>query len=230
MKKNIELNDILKEKLKVDDEAKQMAKAFTDAFGSIIKGTSSVEDAITSLLDKIADLIIQITILEPLEKSLRSFFSNSGGISGGGGLISTITSMFGFKDGGAFDAGVQKFAKGSAFTNQVVSSPTLFQMATGTGMMGEAGPEAIMPLSRSSDGSLGVRVTGSQVSHPNVSVVVVNNTTEKAETKETVDSKGNRKIEVMIGDMTAGEVSRSGSAAQKSIKSTFGLNQQLIRR
>ncbi len=54
--------------------------------------------------------------------------------------------------------GVQMFAKGGAFTNGVVSTPTAFNM----GMMGEAGPEAIMPLSRTSDGSLGVRVTGGQ--------------------------------------------------------------------
>jgi phage-related minor tail protein len=48
---------------------------------------------------------------------------------------------------------VRPFAKGAAFTNGVVSSPTLFDM----GLMGEAGSEAIMPLHRGPDGSLGVR-------------------------------------------------------------------------
>ncbi len=48
------------------------------------------------------------------------------------------------------------FALGGVFTNSIVSSPTMFDM----GLMGEAGPEAIMPLSRGSDGSLGVRMMG----------------------------------------------------------------------
>jgi len=47
----------------------------------------------------------------------------------------------------------RKFALGGAFDNGIVTEPTLFNM----GLMGEAGPEAILPLSRGSDGSLGVR-------------------------------------------------------------------------
>ena len=39
----------------------------------------------------------------------------------------------------------------------IVNSPTLFPMRGGTGLMGEAGPEAIMPLARGADGRLGVR-------------------------------------------------------------------------
>jgi hypothetical protein len=48
------------------------------------------------------------------------------------------------------------FADGGAFTNRVVSRPTEFDM----GLMGEAGPEAVMPLTRTADGSLGVRADG----------------------------------------------------------------------
>jgi hypothetical protein len=48
------------------------------------------------------------------------------------------------------------FALGGVFTNGLVTSPTAFPM----GLMGEAGPEAIMPLGRSADGSLGVRMFG----------------------------------------------------------------------
>ena len=51
-----------------------------------------------------------------------------------------------------------------------------------------------------------------------------------ATTRETVDSKGNRRVEVLIGDMAASEISRSGSSSQKSIRSTFGITPQLIRR
>ncbi|HBN8147330.1 TPA: phage tail tape measure protein [Pseudomonas aeruginosa] len=64
-------------------------------------------------------------------------------------------------DGGAWANGVQFFANGAAFTNSIVSRPTAFGMAGGrTGVMGEAGPEAILPLARAADGSLGVRSVG----------------------------------------------------------------------
>ena len=80
--------------------------------------------------------------------------------------------------GGAWSGGVQLFAKGGAFTNSVLSRPTAFGMANGgLGVAGEAGPEAIMPLARGSDGSLGVQVVGgsgggSTVVHLNVPVSV----------------------------------------------------------
>ena len=128
--------------------------------------------------------------------------------------------------GGAFETGITAFAKGGAFTNSIVNSPTLFRFAKGTGLMGEAGPEAIMPLKRDSQGNLGVRGAGGG----SVEVVVNNYSNSQAETKETVDSRGNRRVEVTIGDMTAGEVSRSGSATQRAVSGTFGLKPQLIRR
>ena len=65
-----------------------------------------------------------------------------------------------FADGGVFTSnGVQPFARGG-----VVNQPTLFPFADGgttrTGLMGEAGPEAIMPLSRGPSGRLGVDASG----------------------------------------------------------------------
>lgn len=78
-----------------------------------------------------------------------------------GGLISSgFQSLVGgltpFADGGAFSQGrVMPFAKGG-----VVSSPVGFPMRGGRGLMGEAGPEAIMPLARGADGRLGVQASG----------------------------------------------------------------------
>jgi hypothetical protein len=67
-------------------------------------------------------------------------------------------------NGATFANGIATFANGGAFTNSVVSSPTMFKFADGgttrTGLMGEAGPEAIMPLKRGPDGSLGVQANG----------------------------------------------------------------------
>uniref|UniRef100_UPI00051756B0 phage tail tape measure protein n=1 Tax=Pseudomonas syringae TaxID=317 RepID=UPI00051756B0 len=105
-----------------------------------------------SLADSIVDDLIRIQVRKALVGAVSSFASS--------GLGSGIASVF-QADGGVWDRGVQKFAKGAAFTNSIVNTPTLFGMAGGkTGMAGEAGPEAIMPLTRAADGSLGVRMVG----------------------------------------------------------------------
>lgn len=72
------------------------------------------------------------------------------------GVNSVVGSMLPFADGAPFSQGrVMPFAKGG-----IVSSPTTFPMRGATGLMGEAGPEAIMPLTRGADGRLGVRAQG----------------------------------------------------------------------
>jgi phage-related minor tail protein len=74
----------------------------------------------------------------------------------GNGLESLIQGLLPFENGGSFAQGrVTPFATGG-----VVSNPTYFPMRGGTGLMGEAGPEAIMPLSRGANGKLGVRAEG----------------------------------------------------------------------
>ncbi|WP_375463379.1 phage tail tape measure protein [uncultured Methylobacterium sp.] len=68
------------------------------------------------------------------------------------GTSSSTGSESGFARGGVFQAGrVRPFAAGG-----IVAAPTYFPMSGGTGLMGEAGPEAILPLRRGSDGRLGV--------------------------------------------------------------------------
>lgn len=218
------------------DVAGKTEQVFTNAF----KG---MEDALvdfvkTGKLDfsSLANSIISDLIRISIQQNIMKPFTASGGGDILGNLFKagiqavsgTPTPTTELANGGAFTDGVQKFAKGGSFTNSIVDSPTMFKFAKGAGLMGEAGPEAIMPLRRDSSGSLGVVASGGSSS--NVSVNIINNSSSQATTNETVDSKGNRKIEVVIGDMTAGEISRSGSASQKSIKSTFGLQPQLIRR
>lgn len=161
------------------------------------------------------------------------------GVSGGASAGASATSAAGTTDlagtmalmaanGASFNAGgVQAFAKGGSFTNSIVDSPTLFKFAKGTGLMGEAGPEAIMPLSRDSSGKLGV---SANIPASETTVVINNYSAEKAAAKESLDSRGQRRIEVTIGDMVAGEIGRAGSSAQQSIKSSFGKQPQLLRR
>jgi lambda family phage tail tape measure protein len=72
------------------------------------------------------------------------------------GISGLVAGVMPFKDGTTFSQGrVMPFALGG-----VVSGATTFPMRGGTGLMGEAGPEAIMPLSRGADGRLGVRTQG----------------------------------------------------------------------
>jgi hypothetical protein len=74
---------------------------------------------------------------------------------GGGTAIQNYGAHFQFAKGAAFSS-----ASLNAYSNTVVDKPTPFAFAKGAGLMGEAGPEAIMPLTRAPDGSLGVRSTG----------------------------------------------------------------------
>ena len=79
-----------------------------------------------------------------------------GGTSFGSCLIETLGSLTANATGGVYAGpGI------NAYSNSVVSSPTLFPFARGTGLMGEAGPEAIMPLTRMPSGNLGVETNGS---------------------------------------------------------------------
>ncbi|MFT4149978.1 MAG: phage tail tape measure protein [Paracoccaceae bacterium] len=71
-------------------------------------------------------------------------------------LNSVLSAIMPFANGGAFSQGrVMPFAKGG-----IVSQATPFAMRGATGLMGEAGPEAIMPLVRGADGRLGVQAAG----------------------------------------------------------------------
>lgn len=142
-----------------------------------------------------------------------------------GSAGASVMGFAGFAKGAYFNDSISRFAKGGMFTNSIVNQPTLFKFAKGTGLMGEAGPEAIMPLKRDSNGNLGVRGGGQKTE-----VIVNNYTGQPVDTKETTDSRGNRKVEVVVGEMAAGEFQRSGSASQKAMRSTFGLAPQLIRR
>lgn len=222
-------------------EMSEKQKAYQSYFESSV---SSMSDALVefgftgkqSFSDMIQSMIIDLAKLE-LRMALMSSFKSAGGFSGILGMLTGSNSDAKFESdwaaatrgltqakGGAWDSGVQTFAKGGAFTNSIVSSPTLFKFAKGMGLMGEAGPEAIMPLKRDANGRLGVS-GGSETT-----VIVNNFSTAKAETKESIDSRGNRRIEVIVGDMVAGELQRSGSTAQQSLASTFGASPRLIRR
>lgn len=135
---------------------------FEDFFNSLIFGAEKADVAVRNLLESLAQMVFQQVFLQPLAGMLGNILGNLSSslfaslFGGGAGSIGTIgsgTGNFG-GFGGSFTGGGTHFtAKGA-----VVDGATGFITPGGElGIMGEAGPEAILPLSRDSQGKLGVR-------------------------------------------------------------------------
>lgn len=130
--------------------------------------------------------------------------------------------------GGVYGAdGFEAFALGGSFTNSIVDSPTFFKFRQGsgfaTGLMGEAGPEAIMPLARGSDGSLGVKVAGTDGGQEEMAFgfVTVNvYSSEKSEVSEQTDADGNKIYNVIVGAVKS---ATAQGQLDRTFQSRFGL-------
>lgn len=114
----------------------------------------SFASAISRIAQNLATRLIELAF-QPIENALMRALS--GGGSGGG----FFASLFGFARGGVFAGGQEltAFAQGG-----VVNRPTVFPFARGIGLMGEAGPEAILPLRRGRGGRLGVEMNSEAAS------------------------------------------------------------------
>lgn len=149
--------DQLKESMALGREV--IGGFFSDWMTGMQQGGNVFKTFLNSVLDGLAKLAQKLQ-----DKMIDNFLNSLGGGSGGGGgFLGSVGKALGFANGGAFgSSGVQQFAKGGAFTNSIVNTPTLFRFANGGafGEMGEAGPEAIMPLKRGPDGALGVQSHG----------------------------------------------------------------------
>ncbi|EMD8935078.1 phage tail tape measure protein [Salmonella enterica] len=159
------------------DYASQSADLVNNAMTGLVGNISDAlagnkvdwEDWASSVLQSMQKIILNAMLVDSLRSTSNSgFFSSIGGMFGAGaGAVSGSTPSGAYNSAAS---GLQLNAKGGAYasaslsvySNSIVSSPTYFAFAKGAGLMGEAGPEAIMPLTRSADGSLGVRVVGSQ--------------------------------------------------------------------
>ncbi|KTI01438.1 phage tail tape measure protein [Enterobacter cloacae subsp. cloacae] len=151
-----------------------------------------VNNSMTGLIGNISDALSgnkvdwedwSKSVLASMQKIiLNAMLVNSLKSAGGGGLFGSLGGLFGGGDAtsagstpsGAYSGAASglKFAKGgvfdspnlSHFSNSIISSPTMFKFAKGDGLMGEAGPEAVMPLTRTPNGTLGVRMVGTTAS------------------------------------------------------------------
>ncbi|MGD9917895.1 MAG: phage tail tape measure protein [Paenirhodobacter sp.] len=124
-----------------------IGRSLKRAFDGIVFDGMKLSDALKQVAQSMADTAYSIA-MKPVQDALGGAIAS--------GLNGLLGSAFPFAKGGAFTQGrVMPFAKGG-----VVSSPTNFPMRNATGLMGEAGPEAIMPLTRGADGRLGVQASG----------------------------------------------------------------------
>lgn len=178
-----ELTDLLNPVNQITGAANAIGTAFSTSFTNVINGSQTAQQALAGFFQNIAnyflDMASQIIAKMITMAILNTIVGLLPGGGGGGAAPSTKTnsiqsgSDFGLKGniismggpdfaakGAYFAGGVAKFAMGG-----IVDKPTMFAYANGGtgrfGLMGEAGPEAIMPLKRGPDGKLGVQASGS---------------------------------------------------------------------
>lgn len=126
---------------------KGLSRGLRKAFDGLVFGGASVSDA----LETLAQSMINTTY----NAAMKPVTAHFGGLLAKG-VGSLVGGILPFADGAPFSQGrVMPFASGG-----IVSATTPFGMRGGMGVMGEAGPEAIMPLARGADGKLGVRGSG----------------------------------------------------------------------
>lgn len=171
------------------DKLSPLTEGFGTLWSSVTEASGGLwrfaTDALSKAISAIGQWIMSLTassaadsgsnVIGTLFQAGAAMYGASSGGGGTGAVGSSAGSSYAgigdsagtygmFAKGGMFGT-AQAFAKGGAFTNSVVNSPTPFMFANGgsfgnLGVMGEAGPEAVMPLTRDSSGRLGVAVNG----------------------------------------------------------------------
>lgn len=184
---------------------------FQDLRRGLWEGVSAWEafgNAALNVLDNILSKMVDVGV---------DYLFNSLGASGWFGFENMSGQSSGWNP--ATSAPVAKpamAAKGGAFTNGVYNSPTLFKFANGGqfGVMGEAGPEAVMPLRRGPDGSLGVDAEG--IGGGNVVVNVINNSNARATVNQRETRQGTE-IDVLIDQTVAQKMTQQGSYSNAAL-------------
>ena len=175
-------DEISRELSQLERQADQFGKAMTNALKSSIIDGNNFSQVVNNLAMSLSDMALNAA-LAPIEKRVSHLF----------GSVLGSTSLFGGSN--ALPTNLIPFANGG-----VVSSPTLFPMGgsgANVGLMGEAASEAILPLARGSDGTLGVATNGAQNSPINISFNI-----------NTPDADGFRRTETQISAMLARAVGR----------------------
>ncbi|WP_431818998.1 phage tail tape measure protein [Citrobacter braakii] len=141
-----------------DGMKQAMGGAVTTITDMLNGNVDSWKDWGVSVLKIIQNVLVNMAVANGVSSigSLFSFGASSAATASGGTAIQNAGANFTFNaKGNVYDS-----PSLSAYSNGVFQTPQLFAFAKGAGVFGEAGPEAIMPLTRAADGSLGVRAVG----------------------------------------------------------------------
>ena len=188
MKKD--LADLVNPINQVTSAATAIGTAFSDSFKSVIDGSATTQEALAGFFKNISNYFLDMA-MQIIQKMITMYILNTvvgllpggsppsfqSGLDAGLPLFGDYSGLSGtpFAKGGVFAKNkIVPYAKGG-----IVNKPTMFAYANGGagrfGLMGEAGPEAIMPLSRGSNGKLGVQASGGGgVSVGNINITVEN--------------------------------------------------------
>lgn len=190
--------------------AEELGLSFSSAFEDAVVGGKSFGDVLKGLADDITRLIVRQQVTKPLADAAGSF--------DWGSLFSSLVPS---ANGNVFSN-----APGlSAYSGTVVSKPTIFPFARGAGLMGEAGPEAILPLQRGSDGKLGVaggsggKVTVNVINQGGGSLSVTGQT-------QRTNADGSMSIDVMVEALQgilADNVANGSGAMARAMEGRYGL-------
>jgi TP901 family phage tail tape measure protein len=205
-------------------------RGFVDAFESIGAALAKGENAADSFGNAIGRMLWEIVKALPmmfLQAGLQAMIMGNWPL----GLILLAMSAGTALTVGATEArveGLTENAKGNAFDSSsniipfaaggIIDKPTIFPFASGTGLMGEAGPEAILPLSRDSEGNLGVKSEGFGTT---VNVNIINYSGEEVQQREKDNGFGSKEIEIVIGKIQQKKI-QDGSM-DHAFQSRYGL-------
>ena len=169
----------------------------------VMTGKLNFKDFIKVILGELVKLMIQLLIIKPLMAMFGGAFGGGAAAAGGATTMAgdATASMMAAKGAAFHDGGVQMFASGGAFANRIVNKPTSFPI----GIMGEAGPEAIMPLGKDAQGRLGIRMSGDQGGgnvENNVTIAVSIQDGQVKDGGESGNQLGNKLKAVVIGVLT----------------------------
>ena len=173
----------------------------SDSLGELFTtGSTSFRDMTVSILSDLSKLLIKMALVAAVKAALEGM---SGSSTGWVAQLGNMGMSAFNATGGAYGDGVKYFANGGTFTNSIVSSATMFKSGGMLGVMGEAGPEAILPLTRTSSGNLGVETTGmggggGGVNAPVTVIVNVNSDGSSDEQSQTDSAAQGRQLGNMI--------------------------------
>lgn len=186
------------------DQTKDMVvRAFRGAEDALVSFVRKGKLDFSSLVDSMLNDLIRLGLQQFTQAAAGGLANVLGGLFGGG-ATPTFTG----------------FATGGAFSNRIIARPTAFPL----GLMGEAGPEAIMPLTRAPDGSLGVRSGGGGGAQ--VTVNVIEDGARGGEVQRR-DEGGTQVLDVFVDRIRgaiAEDIMRGQGAVPASMERAYGLN------